>query len=207
MRDVATTFGFRSAFLAEYRGQRLDIEHILDSDESRRDWWQAYLVRNERPGLSELQDDAFNDKLLRFDASRFGKNQELRKFLEAGDVVEICVVPISYRGVVVGVAGFSGHPDLVPPQEVALQLIAYTLFAQWRSLRQEPGAVVSVSLTPRERQVIDLSAQGLTSEQIGKALGMSARTANQHVDNVSNKLGTRNRTHTVAEVIRHGLLN
>jgi DNA-binding CsgD family transcriptional regulator len=35
---------------------------------------------------------------------------------------------------------------------------------------------------------------------------MSARTVNQHVDNVADKLGTRNRAHTVAEIVRRGLL-
>jgi DNA-binding CsgD family transcriptional regulator len=35
---------------------------------------------------------------------------------------------------------------------------------------------------------------------------MSTRTANQHVDNVAAKLGTRNRAHTVAEIVRRGLL-
>jgi DNA-binding CsgD family transcriptional regulator len=35
---------------------------------------------------------------------------------------------------------------------------------------------------------------------------MSARTANQHVDNVADKLGTRNRAHTVAEILRRGLI-
>ena len=43
--------------------------------------------------------------------------------------------------------------------------------------------------------------------EIAERLGMSARTVNQHVDNVADKLGTKNRTHTIAEVIRHGLLH
>jgi len=38
-------------------------------------------------------------------------------------------------------------------------------------------------------------------------LGMSARTVNQHVDNVADKLGTRNRTHTIAELVRNDMLN
>ena len=52
-----------------------------------------------------------------------------------------------------------------------------------------------------------LSSEGLTSLEIAEQLGMSARTVNQHVDNVAAKLGTKNRAHTVAEVIRHRLLD
>jgi DNA-binding CsgD family transcriptional regulator len=64
----------------------------------------------------------------------------------------------------------------------------------------------AVALTPREREVMQLSAIGLTSVEIADQLGMSARTVNQHVDNVADKLGTRNRAHTVAEIVKRGLL-
>jgi DNA-binding CsgD family transcriptional regulator len=51
-----------------------------------------------------------------------------------------------------------------------------------------------------------LSAIGLTSAQIADKLGLSPRTVNQHVDNVADKLGTRNRTHTIAELVRNDML-
>lgn len=43
-------------------------------------------------------------------------------------------------------------------------------------------------LTPREKEVIALSADGLTSVEIAERLGMSARTVNQHVDNVARRV-------------------
>ncbi|KKC37472.1 hypothetical protein WH87_11925 [Devosia epidermidihirudinis] len=64
----------------------------------------------------------------------------------------------------------------------------------------------ATSLTPREREVLGLSAKGLTSQEVAERLGMSPRTVNHHVDNVAIKLGTRNRVHTVAEAIRRDLL-
>jgi DNA-binding CsgD family transcriptional regulator len=81
------------------------------------------------------------------------------------------------------------------------------MYAQARSFRQHRESKDVASLTPREKEVIRLSSEGLTSHEIAARLGMSARTANQHIDNVADKLGTRNRAHTVAEVIRHNLLN
>ena len=85
-------------------------------------------------------------------------------------------------------------------------LIGYSAFAQLRATRSTRTGRSDVTLTPREREVMQLSAEGLTSAEIAEKLGMSARTANQHVDNVADKLGTRNRAHTVAESVRRGLL-
>ena len=70
-----------------------------------------------------------------------------------------------------------------------------------------PPSPVKAALTPREKEVMQLSAVGLTSAEIAGKLGLSARTVNQHVDNVAEKLGTRNRTHTIAELVRYDMLN
>jgi DNA-binding CsgD family transcriptional regulator len=121
-------------------------------------------------------------------------------------VVDVSVVPISYEGELVGVAGFCGTPTLDHQQETALTLIAYSAIAQRRLTRRRTESRDQVNLTPREREVMRLSADGMTSAQIADQLGMSARTANQHIDNVADKLGTRNRAHTVAEVVRRNLL-
>lgn len=53
---------------------------------------------------------------------------------------------------------------------------------------------------------VGLSATGRTSAEIARELGLSPRTVNQHVENVAEKLGTKNRTHTIAELMRHHLL-
>jgi DNA-binding NarL/FixJ family response regulator len=62
------------------------------------------------------------------------------------------------------------------------------------------------SLTPREREVLDLLAQGLTNRQIAERLGISEHTAKFHVAAVSAKLGAACRTEAVSLGIRHGLV-
>ncbi len=104
-----------------------------------------------------------------------------------------------------GVGGFCGTAELDKQREAALQLIVYSAFTHVRTSRSS-ASESDVRLTPRERDVMRLSATGLTSAEIAEELGMSARTVNQHVDNVADKLGTRNRAHTVAEIVRRGLL-
>jgi DNA-binding NarL/FixJ family response regulator len=48
-------------------------------------------------------------------------------------------------------------------------------------------------LTPRETEVHDLLAQGLTNEEIAKALYISLSTAKVHVKHIYDKLGVRSR--------------
>ncbi|GAA4609110.1 alpha/beta fold hydrolase [Actinoplanes octamycinicus] len=50
-----------------------------------------------------------------------------------------------------------------------------------------------VPLTAREFQVADLIADGLTNAEIGRRLGVSARTVDAHVEHVRTKLGVRAR--------------
>jgi DNA-binding NarL/FixJ family response regulator len=53
-------------------------------------------------------------------------------------------------------------------------------------------------LTPRERQVLALIAQGATNRQIGAALYMAEKTASVHVSRILSKLGVRSRTQAAA---------
>ena len=50
------------------------------------------------------------------------------------------------------------------------------------------------TLTPREREILDLVAQGQANKEIAAALGISERTARTHVSHVLRKLGVTSRT-------------
>ena len=54
-----------------------------------------------------------------------------------------------------------------------------------------------VELTPREVQVLELIAQGLSNRQIGEKLFISAKTASVHVSAILRKLGAASRTEAV----------
>jgi DNA-binding NarL/FixJ family response regulator len=57
-------------------------------------------------------------------------------------------------------------------------------------------------LTPREREVLDLLAEGLSGEQIARRLYLSPETVRTHVRNAMEKLDARTRTHAVAIAVR-----
>lgn len=53
-------------------------------------------------------------------------------------------------------------------------------------------------LTPRELQVLDRIAAGLTNKGIARELGISLHTVKFHVESIFRKLGARTRTHALA---------
>ena len=50
-----------------------------------------------------------------------------------------------------------------------------------------------LELSERELEIIELVAQGLTNQEIGETLMISKRTVDNHVSNVFNKTGAKNR--------------
>jgi DNA-binding NarL/FixJ family response regulator len=60
-------------------------------------------------------------------------------------------------------------------------------------------------LSPREREVAVLVAEGCTNREIAERLIVSERTAENHVQRLMNRLGARSRTQVAAWAIRHGL--
>lgn len=68
----------------------------------------------------------------------------------------------------------------------------------------EPGP--QDRLTAREREVLQLAAEGNTIRQVAEALVVSAKTAEHHRASAMAKLGLRNQTELVKYAIRTGLI-
>ena len=64
--------------------------------------------------------------------------------------------------------------------------------------------VGAVTLTPREREVLALIADGRSNQQIATALVVSERTARTHVSNILAKLGVASRTQAALWAVREG---
>ncbi|MGH3037460.1 MAG: helix-turn-helix domain-containing protein, partial [Gaiellaceae bacterium] len=61
-------------------------------------------------------------------------------------------------------------------------------------------------VTPREREVLCLLAEGLTNRQIAERLVISEHTVHRHVTNILRKLDLSSRTAAAAHAVRAGLL-
>jgi two-component system nitrate/nitrite response regulator NarL len=62
-------------------------------------------------------------------------------------------------------------------------------------------------LTPRERQVLELVAEGLTTPAIARRLQLGATTVRTHLAHVYDKLGVRDRAQLIREAMRRGLID
>lgn len=61
-------------------------------------------------------------------------------------------------------------------------------------------------LTPRERQVLDLVAEGLSNQAVADQLGITRSTAQKHVESLFGKFGVRDRAGLVAKAFRKDYL-
>jgi LuxR family maltose regulon positive regulatory protein len=59
-------------------------------------------------------------------------------------------------------------------------------------MHDEPHTA-SPNITERQRQVVELIAAGCSNEEVGRRLGISARTAKAHADVLRRKLGVPRR--------------
>jgi DNA-binding NarL/FixJ family response regulator len=68
-----------------------------------------------------------------------------------------------------------------------------------------PRATAHVpQLSPREREIMHLMAEGLTAEAIANRITVSVETVRTHVRNVIRKLQARNRVHAIALALERG---
>ncbi|NOY99126.1 MAG: response regulator transcription factor [Chloroflexi bacterium] len=76
-----------------------------------------------------------------------------------------------------------------------------------RPVAGKSSALVSLEiLSLRERQVLELVAEGLNNKQIGEQLGLSPKTIARHRERIMSKLNMHSRTELVKFAIRTGLI-
>jgi DNA-binding NarL/FixJ family response regulator len=63
------------------------------------------------------------------------------------------------------------------------------------------------SLSKREREIMDLLAQGLTGEDVAERLFLSSETVKTHIRNAMSKLEAHTRVHAVAIALREGYIS
>jgi PAS domain S-box-containing protein len=104
---------------------------------------------------------------------------------------------------------FAGHPETVTGQRLVLFVVLTT---SRRGRRRSAGAggtvgaeATSAGLTPREFEVIQLVALGLSGREIAQELHLAHDTVRTHVRNAMTKLGARSRAQLVAKTLGDGL--
>lgn len=91
----------------------------------------------------------------------------------------------------------------LPPQASPESAVAHVCPLETREL---PAACESLGLTRRSYQVLCCLAEGRANKEIAKRLSISVHTVKAHLTRLSECLHTSNRTDTVREAIRLGLI-
>ena len=67
-------------------------------------------------------------------------------------------------------------------------------------------AVVSAEFTEREREIISLCREGITSKMIAERINISVRTVDAHKNNIFKKLGINNTVDMIQYAIKNGVI-
>ena len=85
--------------------------------------------------------------------------------------------------------------DVVPP---ALTGTLLSHIAQQAAVRRMPDAAESVRMTKREREIMNLIAEGLSNKEIAQRLNIATYTVKSHVHNILEKLALHSRLQLAA---------
>jgi DNA-binding CsgD family transcriptional regulator len=118
----------------------------------------------------------------------------------------VMIGPIIHNGQLVGGIAFTRHRDhpAFDTQTLAdLSALCLHLSTRLAALRSQSIALLTLKcdrLTPREAQIAELVAQGLTSVEIGAALWITENTVKQALKRMYRKLKVSSRAEMVAHI-------
>jgi DNA-binding NarL/FixJ family response regulator len=91
---------------------------------------------------------------------------------------------------------------LIAPDEAAAAL----RLTQTSGLERQRELALLETLTPREREILEVLAEGLADKEIAARLNVSTATVRTHVNAILAKTGARSRTQALILAVRHGLI-
>jgi DNA-binding NarL/FixJ family response regulator len=121
-------------------------------------------------------------------------HEDIVDFVNAG-VSGFILKDATFEDLVSTIRSVADGAHVLPPEMTS------TLFSQIARdaiVRGRTGAMDSVRLTAREREVIELIGEGLSNKEIASRLGIASHTVKSHVRNVMEKLAMHTRLQIAA---------
>jgi DNA-binding NarL/FixJ family response regulator len=125
-------------------------------------------------------------------------DQLIREILEAG-VRGYIVKSDSDRDLIIAVETLANHKPFFTPRATEVILSNFSE----RGVRSDTPESVRERLTSREREIVQLLAEGKSSKEVASSLCISVKTAETHRANIMRKL----QLHTVTELVRYAVRN
>src|SRR6202047_907187 len=125
-------------------------------------------------------------------------DQLIREILEAG-VRGYIVKSDSDRDLVIAVESLAKKKPFFTSRATAVMLTSFSDGGP----KQDPSEPLRDRLTTREREIVQLLAEGKSSKEVASSLNISVKTAETHRANIMRKL----QLHTVSELVRYAVRN
>jgi DNA-binding NarL/FixJ family response regulator len=125
--------------------------------------------------------------------------QVVREVLEAGARGYVLKTDAG-RSLVAAVESLAQHRPFFTSRVSEMVLTGYL---RGRGRAPEEDVSERSRLTPRERQIVQLLAEGKSNKEIGTALGISVKTAEAHRSNIMRKLDL----HSISDLVRYAIRN
>ena len=125
-------------------------------------------------------------------------DQLIREILEAG-VRGYIVKSDSDRDLVIAVESLSKKKPFFTSRATEVMLTSFSDGGP----KQDPSEPLRDRLTTREREIVQLLAEGKSSKEVASSLNISVKTAETHRANIMRKL----QIHTVSELVRYAIRN
>lgn len=125
-------------------------------------------------------------------------DQLIREIVDAG-VRGYIVKSDSDRDLIIAVETLSRHKPFFTPHATEVILSKFNPGGTVTEIPESVGA----RLTSREREIVQLLAEGKSSKEVASSLGISVKTAETHRANIMRKL----ELHSVSELVRYAVRN
>jgi DNA-binding NarL/FixJ family response regulator len=125
-------------------------------------------------------------------------DQLIRELVDVG-VRGYVVKSDSDRELIAAVENLANHKPFFTPKVTDFLVRS---FNSEEPLKEVPDSIPR-RITPREREIVQLLAEGKSSKEVASVLGISVKTAETHRANVMRKL----KLHTVSELVLYALRN
>jgi len=118
------------------------------------------------------------------------------------------IIPIHMRGRAPGSVAFASQTpfSLGETVELVLEMLSRVVFRHIENLSVTPREVDPVTVSDREKQILVLVAQGKTNWEVGQIIELSEFSVRDYMKDLSQRLNTNNRTHTVTRALQLGLI-
>lgn len=150
-------------------------------------------IKRELPHVGVIVMTEADDEQVLFDATRAGASAYVTKDCEPRELVETIERVRSGQ--------FTINETVFKRPTVAARVL--TEFRQL-SVYGPGSSHVFAPLSPREVQILDNIAQGMTNKEVAYALAISEQTVKNHMSSILRKLSVNDRTQAVVYAIRQG---